>query len=359
MRALDRWLLPYLRQTAVKSGTPMKHVFLAIADHFEPFHQTDRNGALERMRRWRDEYPKAVADFRDSAGRGPRHSFFYPVEQYDEQVVEHVAALCRETGGEAEVHLHHENDTEATLRPKLSEGARRLMEHGLLSRHSDGRPAFAFVHGDWALANSGHGGRCCGVPDEIRILLEEGCYADLTFPSAPDPSQPRRINSLYYIKNTGSPAALDTGPAVSAGRPGPAGHLLMIQGVLALNWRRRKFGLLPRLENSDVTQRNPPTADRFQLWLRRAPRVRGREDWAFVKLHSHGATPANSGVFLGPPMRDFHSYLCDEWAKERDHVLHYVTAREMANVIHAVEAGATGFVPSMLDFRYPRPASAL
>ena len=355
MRALDRWLMPYLLRPAAR---PVNRVFVAIADHFEPFHQTDRSGALERMLRWRDLYPAATAPFLDSSGRGPRHTFFYPVEQYDREVVEHVAALCRETGGEAEVHLHHEGDTEATLRPKLVEGTRRLAEHGLLSSHPDGRPAFAFVHGDWALANSGPKGRCCGVPHEIKVLLETGCYADFTFPSAPDPSQPRRVNSMYYVRDTGSPTTLDQGPEVRLGVPGPAGHLLLVQGVLALNWQRRKWGVVPRVENSDLTEANPPTSGRFQLWLRHAPRIAGMEHWAFVKLHSHGATPANSKVFLGRPMEDFHRHLCDEWAAQPDNVLHYVTAREMANVLHAVEAGATEFSPAMLDCRYPAPASA-
>ena len=358
MRALDRWLLPYLKQE-LRKRPPLKRVFLAIADHFEPFHLTDRNGALERMRRWRGEYPTAVSEFKDSAGRGPRHSFFYPVEQYDEQIVEDVAALCRETGGEGEVHLHHGHDTELTLKEKLANGIARLADHGMLSKHIDGRPAFAFVHGDWALANSGLGTPCCGVPNEIQLLLDAGCYADFTFPSAPDRSQPRRINSLYYVKNTGSPDTLDCGPIVTAGVRSPADHLLLVQGVLAMNWHRRKLGLLPRLENSDLTERNPPNHERFEIWLNHAPRVRGFESWAFVKLHSHGATPANSKVFLGEPMREFHRYLTTEWAAEDGHSLHYVTAREMANVLHAIEDGAPEYSASMLDHRYPRPATSL
>ena len=359
MRAIDRWLLPYLRTAAAGAGRPVSRVFVAIADHFEPFHRTNREGGLERMLRWRAEYPAAVSGFHDSGGRGPRHSFFDPVEQYDQEIVEHVAALCRETGAEAEMHLHHKNDTEATLRPKLTDGAKRLSEHGLLSRHPDGRPAFAFVHGDWALANSGPGGRCCGVAHEIRLLLEAGCYADFTFPSAPDPSQPRRVNSVYYVRDSGSPVALDSGTAVRLGVAGPPDQLLLVQGVVALNWRRRKLGLLPRLENSDLTERNPPTTERFDLWLRHAPRIGGLEHWAFVKLHSHGATPSNSKVFLGHPMREFHRYLCEEWATRPGHAVHYVTAREMTNVLHAAEAGVCEFSPEMLDFRYPPPATAL
>ena len=41
----------------------------------------------------------------------------------------------------------------------------------------------------------------------------------------------------------------------------------MVQGPLNLNWKRRKAGVLPRLENGDLTEANPPNLDRFQLWL--------------------------------------------------------------------------------------------
>ena len=358
MRALDRWLLPYLRQSIGSHG-PVRRVFVAVADHFEPFHQSDHQGALRRMRCWREKFPQSIAGLHDSAGREPRHTFFYPVEQYARDVVDEVTALCRETGSETEVHLHHDNDTELTLRAKLAEGVERLVEHGLLSRHADGRAAYAFVHGDWALANSGPGGQCCGVAHEIAVLLESGCYADFTFPSAPDSSQPRRVNSMYYVADTGSPRTLEHGPDVRCGAAGAPGRLLIVQGVLALNWRRRKLGVLPRIENSDITGSNPPTRERFDLWLRHAPRIAGVEDWGFVKLHSHGATESNSSVFLGDQMREFHRYLCEEWATQDGNALHYVTAREMVNVLRAVEAGARDFVPAMLDFHYPPPAISL
>ena len=43
--------------------------------------------------------------------------------------------------------------------------------HGCLSRwDGKGEPRYAFVHGNWALANSA-GGRFCGVDSEMQILL--------------------------------------------------------------------------------------------------------------------------------------------------------------------------------------------
>ena len=44
-------------------------------------------------------------------------------------------------------------------------------------------PRYAFVHGNFALANSA-GGLFCGVDSEMQILAETGCYADLTMPAA-------------------------------------------------------------------------------------------------------------------------------------------------------------------------------
>jgi hypothetical protein len=187
------------------------------------------------------------------------------------------------------------------------------------------------------------------VDHEIQVLRECGCVGDFTFPSAPDPTQPRRINSIYYAEDGASLDQVCTGIRRESTR-----HLLLVQGVLTLNWGRRKWGVLPRLENSDLTLTNPPTPDRWRLWLEHAPRMAGCDNWAFVKLHSHGATPHNSDMFLGRPMHDFHSML----AREKGIAYHYVTAREMLNVLHAIEDGMGEFSSNLLEHRYVRPPSA-
>ncbi len=354
LRGADRWLWPCLT-TSSHDVTSVSRVFIAITDHFEPFHKAaNRDEALQRMGRWQREYPGSIKGFLDASGREARHSFFYPVEQYDADIVERLAEICRVTGGEVEVHLHHDGDTTATLRDRLQRGLESLMKHGLLSRSADGSPRFCFIHGDWALANSHPSGRHCGVKDELGLLRELGCIADMTFPSAPSPTQPRRVNEIYYTPNSGDHKTLSTGPRVACGTASAyrdsLDHLLMVHGVTALNWSRRKFGLLPRLENSDLTKANPPTPDRWKLWLRHAPRVAGRPDWAFVKLHTHGATPWNSDMLLGKLMREFREFLSTQSVP-----YHYVTAREMVNVLHALECGADDFTEAMLSQVYRPP----
>src|SRR5262249_41263283 len=136
-----------------------------------------------------------------------------------------------------------------------------------------------------------------------------GCYADFTLPSAPDPTQTRKINSIYYaVDDPARPRSHDWGTDVGT-RPAPAAALMLIQGPLLLDWRNRKCGLFPRLENGCLQASQPPRIERLRLWLKARVQVQGRPDWFFVKLHTHGAIEDNRPVLLGEPMRRFHQEL--------------------------------------------------
>ena len=179
-----------------------RHVFFCVVDHFEPFWKNDDLAtALKRVRRWRERYPPIAERWRDRGGRSARHTFFYPAEDYvrSPECVEMLAEITRLGAGDVEVHLHHDHDHSASLRATLGEYTRALRaNHGLLHSDAAGRPVFAFIHGNWVLANSGRHGDGCGVDDELRVLDELGCYADFTLPSAPHRSQPPVINRIYY-----------------------------------------------------------------------------------------------------------------------------------------------------------------
>lgn len=360
MRAINKWLLPALLRQSKLKPLPVKHVFLAICDHFEPLHRTDAAGARQRLSLWRREYPALVDKVRDSDGRGPRHTFFYPIEQYDAAHVEIIGEICAETGSEIEVQLHHDGDTEATLRRQIEAGLTQLTNHGHLSHDAEGRTRFGFVHGNWALCHSRPDGRWCGVPTEIRALRELGCYADFTYPSAPSDTQPRSVNSIGYARESGSCRSLDSLVYAAYSETSPlrasAENLLLVQGPLALNWRWRKWGLFPRLENADLTAVNPPTPTRLQLWLDQRIHVAGREDWVFVKLHAHGAVDANAAMLLGDQMASFHRHFTEELPRRTGTQVHYVTAREMVNLIHAAEDEAPGEPAALFDYCYRRPA---
>jgi hypothetical protein len=358
-RGMDRWVGSYARQAARRAlsggaaGQTETHLLLCISDHFEPHNGgVSPERAQARLGNWLDQYPRLFRDIRDSDGRPPRHTFFYPLEQYDPAELEGLATLCRQGFGEVEVHLHHDNDTAESLRRQLLDYKERLARrHGLLSRRrSTGEVVYAFVHGNWALDNSRPDGCWCGVNNELDVLRETGCYVDMTLPSAPSPTQTRKINSIYYaVDDPRRPKSHDTGMDVGTG-PAPANGLMLIQGPLLPDWRRRKWRVLPRIENACIQANQPPTDERIDLWLRAAVRVPKRPDWFFVKLHTHGAPESNQRVLLGPAMVEFHEALRRRARRDQRFHFHYVTAREMYNLARTAEAGWRGGVAVALDF---------
>jgi hypothetical protein len=357
LRSMDRWLPAYMagwpRRRLPRPDEPV-HLLLCVADHYEPFHAgACREQARARVQRWVEEYHKLFARFMDSDGRPPRHTFFYPIEQYDAELLDALAVLCRRGYGEVEVHLHHDNDTAANLHRTLTEFRELLAaRHGLLPRdRRTGVIQYGFIHGNWALDNSRPDGRYCGVSNELEVLKQTGCYADFTLPSAPSPTQTRIINSIYYARGgSGRCKAHDRG-IIAGTATTQTDALLLIQGPLGFNWRRRKWGLLPRLENGCLQASQPPDIARLPSWLRARVQVPHRPDWYFVKLHAHGAPEESHMTLLGEPMVRFHEALAQLAARHPAFHFHYVTAREMCNLVHAAEEGWRGSVADARDYR--------
>ena len=202
-------------------------------------------GADRRVSRWVRDYPDLFGRFVDSDGRPPRHTFFYPIDQYDPMHVDALTGLCRGGFGEIEVHLHHDHDTAAGFSEKIRTFTDCLRDtHGLLHTHH-GRPVFGFIHGNWALDNSRPDGRWCGVAGELQLLRDLGCYADFTMPSLPSPTQSRILNQIYWTTgDPGKPRGFDRGVQATVGG-GRRGDLLMITGPTGIRYRDR---LLPRLD---------------------------------------------------------------------------------------------------------------
>lgn len=352
------WLPHLIAQTPSRLLQPRKgpkRLLICLADHYEPRRGLGAAGAErgERIvRRWVEEYPRLFGEFRDSDGHPPRHSFFIPIEEYDAGEIDLLGKLCREGFGEVEVHLHHGDDTPENLRRTLSEAVTALSErHGQLARwRSDGRVAFGFVHGNWALDNGRLDDCLCGVNNELDILMECGCYADFTMPSAPTGGQTRTMNRIYWaVDDPGHPKSHDRGTPIGE-KPRPDRSLLMIQGPLVLDWSRPKAVVLPRLENGCVQGSQPLGGARVPHWLRARVRVKNRPDWYFAKLHTHGADDRNIESLLGPPSVQFHRDLAAMAASDPDFTYHYVTAREMANLALAAADGWTGTVNEARDY---------
>jgi len=360
-RNTELWLPNYLkhcltRKAAVPSNSPID-IFISICDHYEPlWNHADKDTGLKRVQEWCAGYPKIAARHKGANGTLPKYTFFYPSEEYYPEAMDMLADLAHNGYGEVEVHLHHDNDTSENLRKTLIEFKEILSEkHGLLSKDREtGEIKYGFVHGNWALCNSRPDSRMCGVNDELDILKSTGCYADFTMPSAPDITQTSKINSIYYAEiGTNAPKAHNRGTDAEYGKNDNEG-LLMVQGPLTLNWKNRKYGVAPRIENSELSYKNPITPQRVKLWINANIHVKNSPDHIFIKLHTHGCQEKNSEYLLNGGLADLFFYFNNNYNDGTNYRTHFVTAREMVNVVKALEDGVVDNVKKMREYRLVR-----
>ena len=348
-RHAEIWLKPYLADRARSflrgDSTPLRHIWLTMADHFEPFWKhADSETACRRVKTWSDRWPEIAARTADVIGSVPRYTFFYPTEQYHPRILDALAEMTHDGIADVEVHIHHDGEGREDFIDRISTFCRTLVErHGLL-RKTAGQTRFGFIHGNWALDNSLPGGRWCGLNDEITLLRDLGCYADFTMPSGASPSQAAMINTVYWCTDDPhAPKSYNTGTPVRQGN-GLAGDLLMIPGPFGF---RVKGRLLPRMETGELASYDAPNADRARLWFDLAPRI---GEHAFLKLYTHGATESNSNALLGSQLLDLFRLVSAE-AHRRGIMIHFVSAWQMYLAIDAIAKGENPLAQSPAEDR--------
>mgnify|MGYP000040490878 CR=1 FL=1 len=360
---LNIWIVSYIKQLfrkEEKAEGPV-HLMFCFVDHFEPQWNSPKSIDIERVRvdRWLNDYPLVAGKHKDADGNYPQHTFFYPIEEYRKEHLDKIQSLCEMGYGEIEVHLHHHDDTPENLRQTI-EGFKSVLveDHNSLSFDPDGNVGFAFIHGNWALDNSHPEGMHCGINDELKILNELGCYVDMTLPSAPGPTQTSTINSIYMAHDDlEKPKSHDKGDIVKVGKE-LDGDLMIVQGPLSLDWKNRKKKILPTIENSDIRDSFPPSEDRVDLWVDQKIHVKGRPEWVFIKIHTHGTQDDSIDTLLGEPVDKMFSYLEAKYNDGESYVLHYVNAREVYNIIKAARDGKSGNPNDYRDYWYKMRAGS-
>lgn len=354
---LQYWLRDYgrhlVRRARASQPRGPRHILFALCDHYEPLHgRAPDDVGRARVDAWAERYP-ALGAFRDSDGRPPRHGWFFPGEEYRPHFLDQLAKLVRAGFGEVEFHLHHDGDTSHSLAPRIEDHLRTFAEHGHLSRDDRGAFRWAFIHGNWSLANGRPDGKWCGVDDELPMLHRLGCYVDLTFPAAPDPCQPDKVNQIYWpVGDLTKRRCYENGERARVGKH-HTDRLLMITGPLAFALDGRRV----RMENGALTGDDPPTAERVGTWLAQNIHVEGRPEWVFVKVHTHGAIEKTAQSLLGDGGHALHQALREQVIDAGDS-LHYVTAREMYNVALAAMDGRTGNPNAYFDYAIKPPPVA-
>ena len=336
-----------------------EHLLVVVADHWEP----GRGEAAERLAEsWLTRFAEIAADHRDGRGRTFRYSWFYPIDHRNRAIMSSLAQAVGRGLGEVEVHWHHHHDDAAVFERDLVDGLDDFRAEGLLPER-DGRPAWAFIHGNWALDNSIE--HQCGISNEVEILQRHGCYMDMTFPAIFMSSNPHQANRLLRMNET--PAARSYDDARVARVRGDDGGFLIFQGPLGLDPTNVPvFVEYSALDNavgtgmSGVLARPSEPRDYFRpsrvrFWHRAGIGVEGRPEWTFAKLHVHGIQTADLvlGGLLDAALDELERYTA-----EKGITLHYVTAREAYNVVRAAERGMKGNPAVYYDLEVPPPPAA-
>lgn len=338
VHVLVNWSLRYLFSYIKRVKSPI-HVIFCNVDHFEPGANWANQEIQEsRLRMLLTEYPKLANKHKDSAGNIPKRTWFFPPHDHQYSNLKALVCLCEKGYGEIELHLHHGKfcpDTSENLELTILKCIEEYSQFGVFGKEN-GKVRYGFIHGDWALDNS-RGNKFCGVNNELQILGSTGCYADFTFPSLNE-ANPRQINSIYYANdNPQKPKSYNRGVPVQLNGK-KQGDLMIIQGPLhPFLFDNKLTGL--RTPNDAIDGNPRVTPRRVDSWIETGIHVKGKPEWIFIKTHTHGAT--NYKAVLGDEMDSIFNHLETKFNDGINYKLHYVCAREMYNIIKAVEAGNT------------------
>lgn len=342
-----------------KAPEPEKpvHLMFLFVDHFEPrMGDVSPEVEIKRNADWLAQYCKMAENHYDSDGVHPQHNWFYPYDQIHPDNLLKLSQAAFDGFGEIEIHLHHSNDTEASLTEKFNDALFQYGKVGAqLTAELEPQNRYAFIHGNWALDNSRleNNRNYCGVNNELTILAQTGCFADFTFPAFSGRAQPHKINTIYYAYDDPAKSkSYDDGIDVKVGGSANNGFLIF-EGPLLFDWGDNRHFWYPVLENGEIEPYFRPTVRRVDLWVKANIHVKGRPEWVFVKVFTHSAREDSREVVCGTDMDLVHTYLEKKYNDGENYLLHYVTAREAHNIVKAAEAGKTGNPNDYRDFLIP------
>src|SRR5207247_7983537 len=105
---VSAWIGGYWRHQLRPKHVPLPgectQILFCMVDHFEPISAgSTKEQERKRMRDWLERYPALAHRHKDSDGRPPQHTWFYPAENYDPEYLDDLARLCRQGLGEIEL----------------------------------------------------------------------------------------------------------------------------------------------------------------------------------------------------------------------------------------------------------------
>jgi len=345
-----RWAPNYLLAGTSKENVPdsQKHLIFIMVDHYEHFAKGVIPQSVENNRIWCEKFRKISDKYLDDYGNKFRYTWFYPYDHHIDGIMDELSDMSFRGYGEVEMHWHLPIDgsvTPQTYQQKLNEALEWYHQFGaMITDEETPRTAFAYIGGNWDL-DASRTPKSNGLTNQIDVLRKSGCYADFTFSTIGTNAQPQKINSIYYvIDDTEKPKSHDTGIDAEVGKQPNENQFMIFEGPMTIDWQGAlEYGAIesdPRFQ-----------PDRIPKWLKANIHVKGRPEWVFVKVYSHGAQSAK--IVLDHDLEWMLQSL-QEYCKTHGIKLHFMTTREAYNLVKAAEAGKSGNPEDYRDFAIPK-----
>jgi hypothetical protein len=104
------------------------------------------------------------------------------------------------------------------------------------------------------------------------------------------------------------------------------------------NPKKRRFSFVPGIENGGLMANHPPTGKRIDLWISQRIHVTGQERCIFVKVYTHGTQEPNMDMLFDKGyLAAMLDHLTGLVETTESVTTRFVSAREMVNVIRAIE----------------------
>ncbi|MDG5815214.1 hypothetical protein QA601_08995 [Chitinispirillales bacterium ANBcel5] len=327
---------PYIKRKTENGNQKFPlHLYVAICNHYSPFwNGVSQEIAEHRVITWCREYRNFANKHRDSNGKRPVHTIFYDEQQYNAKFLDSFSKLCWEGLADVELLLESGGNSGEQFSRRIEDFRDVLFHHhGLLRKDRFGEIRFGAIHKSTSANKS-----AITVQDNTElfsILKSSGCLALFNSPYTHKSSQKEEHNGIYFIPQNGYDDLNSKRTLVFAGLDKWIDNeLLYIQGPMALNWRNRVCGLIPRVEDGELGNWAKVTPQRVQLWVKCPVKLQGISNHIFIKLHTFGAVDSNVRYIFGE--NGYHS-LCSELEQKYNdgerYKLHYVSAYQMYSKI--------------------------
>lgn len=318
------------------------HVMFLFVDHHEPGY--GEKGS-RKSKEWCKAYRNNISGLFDDFGNPFQYTWFYPYDHLNSQVVMNLNELVYTGLGEVEFHWHIANQTNESFKVEIAKATKWFNSYGvMIANGENSKPQFGFVHGNWALDSGDGNPNHCGVTRQLDLLKEAGCYADFTFSTLSTTAQPKKINSIYYSVDTDESKSYNSGKDSEVGVKNDG--FMIFEGPICWDWH----DLIWDCAALELT--SPFKPHRVKLWFKWAPTVKGRPDWLFVKVFTHGMQ--SKKVILSDNFRSMVLEL-KKYCTQKKMSLHFVTAREAYNIVKAAENGKQGNPEQFRDYMIQKP----